>query len=261
LDWLIAHNIELYISIDGTAEDHNRYRLYPNGKGSFEDVHRVLQYIRTSHCAFLDKVQLMMTLVSIDRLQYIAQLWNEDEILQHIQPAKISALAPNFARGVAKRDYDRLRETYSRMLDLYEQHPEWVVLKAFFEDCIAYWYQRPIMQADGAIPMATCMPQNNKLYIDANKNIGVCEKMPDTIRIGSVEQGIKWDEANRVVETYYNQRICRCATCPVVRMCDLCLTAVDYTEKQWDILCHNERVYTRVHMWVFCEMAERGLIK
>jgi uncharacterized protein len=43
-------------------------------------------------------------------------------------------------------------------------------------------------------------------------------------------------------------------------MCNMCLTAIEHTDEQWDVLCHNERVYTRVFMYLFCEMAERGLI-
>lgn len=44
-------------------------------------------------------------------------------------------------------------------------------------------------------------------------------------------------------------------------MCDMCLTAVEYEDAQWDILCHNEKVYAKVFMWLFCEMAEKGLIR
>ena len=37
--------------------------------------------------------------------------------------------------------------------------------------------------------------------------------------------------------------------------------AVEYSDEQWDILCHNERVYAQIFMFLYCEMAERGLIK
>jgi len=99
------------------------------------------------------------------------------------------------------------------------------------------------------------------LYIDANLQIGVCEKMSDNYRIGSIKDGIDWVKANSVVRDYYNKRVERCKDCSAVRMCNMCLTALEHTDEQWDILCHNEQVYTRVFMYLFCEMAERGLIK
>lgn len=84
--------------------------------------------------------------------------------------------------------------------------------------------------------------------------------MADDYRIGTIYDGINWDKANAIVRDYYDKRKYRCAYCPAIRMCDMCLTAIEYDEKQWDILCHNERVYAKAFMWLFCEMAERGLI-
>ena len=81
------------------------------------------------------------------------------------------------------------------------------------------------------------------------------------IRIGNVKNGIDWKRANEIVEEYYHKRVERCKYCPAIRMCDMCLTAVEYSDEQWDILCHNERVYAQIFMFLYCEMAERGLIK
>ena len=130
-----------------------------------------------------------------------------------------------------------------------------------FEESIADWKERPIIEVGSSVPMATCMPVNTKLYIDASKEIGVCEKMADMYRVGNIANGIDWQKANALVRSYYDRRVGRCKNCPAVRMCDMCLIALEYTEKQWDILCHNEQVYARVFMFVFCEMAERGLIR
>lgn len=33
-----------------------------------------------------------------------------------------------------------------------------------------------------------------------------------------------------------------------------------YTDDQWDVLCHNERLSHRLGLFVFCEMAERGML-
>ena len=43
-------------------------------------------------------------------------------------------------------------------------------------------------------------------------------------------------------------------------MCSLCLTSTEFNEEQMDVLCHNERIYTKINFWLFCEMAERGMI-
>lgn len=260
VDWLIAHHVKLEISIDGTASYHDKCRIDTAGNGSYSRMYQALSYITNEYPEYIPNLQLLMTLPTIDVLPSIAEEWNNDAILKHIAPTHITALAPNFAKGVIRKEYDKLIFQYLMLLDLYEQHQDWLVLKSFFNECIAYWKDRPIVDAGDSIPMSTCMPRNNKLFIDANKQIAVCEKISDHFRIGTVDEGINWTKANKDVQIYYDKRVCRCAHCPAIRMCDLCLTAIEFNEEQWDVLCHNERIYARLYMLLFCEMAERGLI-
>jgi len=259
-NWLIAHDVNLEISIDGTASFHDRNRIDKNGRGSFSRMYQALGYIAKQHPSYLLKVKLLMTLPSIVSLLAISEEWHNDPLLHNIAPSSISGLTPNFAQGVVKKNYEVLKEQHLPLLDAYERHQDWLVLKAYFNDCIAYWRDRPIVDVGDSVPMSTCMPRNTKLFIDANKQIGVCEKISDNYRIGSVQTGVDWEKANEHVRSYYAKRFHRCAHCPAIRMCDMCLKAIEFNNEQWDILCHNEREYARLYMFLFCEMAERGLI-
>lgn len=260
IDWLIAHHIKLEISIDGTAKFHDKCRIDSAGNGSYSRMYQALSYIFQEYPDYIPNLQLLMTLPTFDVLPSIAEEWNNDVILKHIAPTHITAVAPNFSKGVFRKEFDLLKVQYLKLLDLYEQHQDWLVLKTFFNECIAYWKDRPIVDAGNSVPMSTCMPRNNKLFIDTNKQIAVCEKISDSFRIGTVDEGVDWNEANEQVKMYYNKRVHRCVHCPAIRMCDLCLTAIEFNEEQWDVLCHNERVYARLYMLMFCEMAERGII-
>ena len=260
-DWLVAHNVKLEISIDGTAPFHDCHRIDHNGNGSYSRMYQALSYLAVHHPEYLPNIQLLMTLPSADVLPSIAEDWHNDAVLGSIAPSHITSVAPNFAKGVAKRDYETLKNQHLKLLDTYEQHPDWLVLKAYLDECIADWKNRPIVDAGRSVPMSTCMPQNTKLYIDAEKQIAVCEKISDHFRIGNVKDGIDWGKANGHVRAYYNKRVHRCDHCPAIRMCNLCLTAMEYNDKQWDVLCHNERVYAQLDMLLFCEMVERGMVE
>ena len=261
IDWFIKRNVRIDISLDGHKQIHDRQRINVTGNGSFDYVYKALSYIKQQHPQYLkENVLLLMTLTSLSDLETIARHWAKDEILCNLVPTKISSLAPNFKVGVAECDYEDLVEKYLELLSCYERHRDWVVLQVFFEQCIAYWINRPILDASDSIPMSTCLPTSNKLYVDANMKIGICEKMADRYRIGSVVNGIDWKKANNLVSSYYKHRKDRCRKCPAVRMCNLCLTAVEYNDSQWDILCHNEQVFMKIGFLIFCEMAERGMI-
>ena len=261
IDWLIEHNIEMVISLDGTRSFHDRHRIFANGNGSFDKVQSALSYILKMHVEHKHLVSLQMTLPTYQHIVNIAEEWHNDPILKEFEPSNIHGLAANFAQGVEKVDYEEVKAFYGHLIDVYEKHLDWIVLKVLLEEVISSWKDRPILKTDESVPMATCMPVNTKLYIDANKEIGVCEKVADKYRIGSVKEGIDWSKANTLVREYYSRRFERCKSCPAVRMCDMCLTAIEYTSEQWDVLCHNEQVYTRAFMYVFCEMAEKGLIR
>ena len=260
-DWIIANKVELAVSVDGTERYHDRNRVDVSGMGSFSRIYRALEYIKERYPQYFRSITVLMTSSSSDDICQIAEDWHNDPLLREISPAMINGLAPNFSVGVRTVEYEDLKEKYTRWLDLYQQHPDWNILKVFFNQCIAYWKDRPILAPEGTVPMATCLPHNSKLYIDSSLNIGVCEKISDSYRIGNVRTGVDWGKANSVVEEYYSKRVDRCRFCPAVRMCDMCLTAVEHNCQEWDILCHNERVYTRLYMYLFCEMAERGLLQ
>lgn len=260
IDWLIAHHVKLEISIDGTAKFHDRNRIDHTGNGSFCRMYQALSYIVNEHKDYLPNIQLLMTLPSVEDLPDIAEEWQSDHVLRQLTPSHITGLAPNFSKGVAKKEYETLKAQYLTLLDVCERHQDWSVLKAYFDECIAYWKDRPIVDAGTSVPMSTCMPRNTKLFIDANKQIAVCEKISDSYRIGNVQDGIDWAKANSHVSNYYNKRVQRCSHCPAIRVCDLCLTAIEFNDEQWDVLCHNERVYAQLYMMLFCEMAERRMI-
>lgn len=260
IDWLVNNGVELAISIDGTQPFHDAHRVDAKGNGSYTKVRNALAYLHSNTFNQYPKVVLMMTLPSVYTLIPIAQAWHEDEVLQHYAPTHISGLTPNFSQGVEKEEWKALKTRYTNLLNAYEQHPEWSVLQTFFDEIVSYWKYRPVFEVSESTPLSTCMPVNTKLYIDANLQLAVCEKFNDRFRIGSINVGIDWQKANEMTKEYYRKRENRCTYCPAVRMCNMCLTSIAYTDEQWDTLCHNERLYHQLHMFLFCEMAERGML-
>ena len=167
IDWLFDNKVRIDISIDGHKKVHDRQRRYSNGKGTFEKVYEALSYIREQHSSRLqDGVLILMTLAELDDLIEICFNWQEDSLLKEIIPTKISSISPNFRCGVERTNYEALVKKYLSLLEVYESHRELKVLKVFLEQCIAYWVNRPIIDVGGAVPMATCLPINNRVYVN-----------------------------------------------------------------------------------------------
>lgn len=260
-DWLVAHNVMIAISIDGTEAFHDRYRKTIQGKGSFGKTHATLANLKQCFPEYTkEKVLILTTVTSFEDLAPLAESWHQDPILYDMAPTTISALAPNFRKGVAKREWTEVLESHEKLLNLYEAHRDWIFLKAYFNECVMNWIKRPIMDVGNEVPLSTCLPLNDKIFIDSYGKLHVCEKISNIFSIGDVKNGIDWEKANKLALSYYIKRKERCKDCPAIRMCSHCLTSTEFTEEQMDVLCHNERIYTKINFWLFCEMAERGLI-
>lgn len=261
INWLVSHDVMIAISIDGTKEFNDRYRKDYHGDGSFDKAYAALAYLKQRYPDYAkEKVLLLTTVTTFEDLAPLAESWHQDPVLFDLPPTTISALAPNFKLGVAKREWDEVQNNHKNLLDLYDEHRDWIFLNAYFNECVMNWIKRPIMDVGNEVPFSTCLPLNDKIFIDSYGKLHVCEKISNLFSIGSVKDGIDWEGANELAFSYFNKRKERCKQCPAIRMCSLCLTSAEFNEEQMDVLCHNECIYTKINFWLFCEMAERGLI-
>lgn len=262
IDWLVKHKVLIAISVDGAKRMHDRYRKDRQGKGSFDQLILALSYIKQKYPAYLkDKVFLLTTVVSFNDIPFLAESWHQDHVLHNIRPSIISSLAPNFRTNVQRQKWEDVRASHEKLLNLYDKHRDWLFLKSFFDGCIKDWKTRPIMDINGEVPLSTCLPSNNKLFVDSYGDLYVCEKFSNCYPIGNVSDGVDWKAANDLASRFYIRQKDQCKKCPAIRMCSLCLTSIEFNKEQMDVLCHNERIYTKINFWLFCEMAERGMIE
>lgn len=261
VSWLFQHSILVNISLDGTGAHNDCNRVDSSGKGSFDIIHKNLAFIKEHYPEkWESSINFMMTLPERDQLIPIAEDWNKDPVLKDKSPVQISALAPNYEKGVSLINEEESKAFLLKVLDVYEQHPEYAVLKAYLEGLTQEWYNRPIYPQDAPIVFSSCVPNNRKLFVDSSGAIGICEKTPDTLRIGTLKDGIEWSKVEDVVETMTSKRMGRCDNCEFIRMCDICPTSIDLSKEEMDIFCHNQKTRLKLQLTLFCELAERGLI-
>lgn len=260
-EWLIENKVTLFVSLDGTSKYQDKQRLTKDGKGTFQVIMQGLYLLeRYNHDYFEKNVNLMMTLTDVKEIKSIAEEWHKVPLLRNKMPIRISSVFPNYAKGVGKDNVEELLHLYLDILNFYEANKELTLLGVFFERFLAEWIERPIFEIDEPLDYPTCVPNNTKIYIDTDGKIGICEKLPDAYRIGSLKDGVNWKEVNNVAGKMEALIKKRCALCPVARLCDICPNVLDLSIDEMDIYCYNQKVLQNVKLRVFCELAERGLI-
>ena len=261
IEYFVSHKFTLFVSLDGSASIHDRQRIYSSGKGSFGVIRKSLKSISDNYPEFyINNLHLMMTVMDVSEMSYIAKEWHEDELLNSKTPIRISSVAPNYSCGVEKENVDDCLSKYMHILETYEKHPEYKLLGVYFERFLAEWIDRPIINLNENEDVPTCVPNNTKLYIDVEGKIGICEKIPDIYRIGSLSTGLDFQAINNIADKTATIIKSRCGKCPVARLCDICPNVIDLSDDEMNVYCHNQRVIQEVKFRIFCEMAERGLI-
>lgn len=259
--WCVANNITLFISLDGTSDIQDKQRITYSGEPTFERIMEALSFLEHNyHDYYTEKVNLMMTVTEIKELPSISKKWYEHSLLRVKLPLRISTVYPNYSKGVVQFCEDECLKTYLDLLDYYETHQEYSLLKMFFERFLAEWNARPIFELDDETDCPTCVPFNSKLYIDTDGQIGLCEKMPDVYRFGNIRDGINWNLVNSQKKQIESVITKRCTICPIARLCDICPIIIDLSNQEMDMFCHNQRVIQKVKFRILCEIAERGLI-
>ena len=163
-----------------------------------------LSYIKQRYPAYLNnKILLLATVVSFRDIPNLAESWHQDNVLHDILPSIISSLAPNFKTGVQRCEWEEVKVLHEQLLNLYDKHRDWLFLKSYFEGCVKDWKTRPIMEIEGEVPLSTCLPLNNKLFVDSYGNLYVCEKFSNRYPIGNVNSGIDWNAANELANHFH----------------------------------------------------------
>ena len=242
IEYFVNHGFSLFISLDGSASIHDRQRIYSNGKGSFEAIRMSLKSFSDNYPDFYKNyVHLMMTVIDVSEMPYIAKEWHEDELLNSKTPIRISSVAPNYSLGVEKENVDDCLSKYMSILKYYEKHPQYELLRVFFERFLAEWINRPIINLDINEDAPTCVPNNTKLYIDVEGKIGICEKIPDIYRIGSLSTGLDFQAINNIADKTATIIKSRCGKCPVARLCDICPNVIDLSDDEMNASVTKER--------------------
>lgn len=260
-DWLVDNEFRIFVSIDGIDDSHDCCRKDANGRNTFSVVSDNLKYIRSKHESYWrDKVIIMMTVCDIATLPMIAERWVFHPLFRDKMPYRISEVSAIYDSSSAKIDPAAELNRYLPLVEWYKSHPDNGLMKAFFDIWLAEWINRPIIAIDEDVEYPTCIPYNQKLYIDAYGNIGLCERISDQIRIGSLVDGVDYSKATDVAMSTASFVERNCSECEIARVCDICPDLLKLSDDVVSTYCHNQRVYQSIKLRCFCELAEAELI-
>ncbi|ADQ39787.1 Radical SAM domain protein [Caldicellulosiruptor acetigenus I77R1B] len=237
IEFLVDNSFNIAISLDGNKANHNRNRVYIDGKGTFDTI--------VENIYLLDKIRkergLRQPLTFICCYDDFTDMKNVIEFFETLRKSigdfnivfnevyRYDTTYYDYCKYSIKNDYkfyslsNNAIKTLQELQDVYikaqEENKEVsLTLKFLFQifSLLKFRYQGFM----GILGNA-CAP-GDKIAVDPEGNIFICEKAVQKFDIGNVMEGIKWDKVQNIVNKFLEIRYENCADCNISRLCEVC---------------------------------------
>lgn len=247
------NSLSIGISIDGTPEKHDLQRVYPDGRGSYEDVSRNIKLWKKQFPFATTKVT-----IGHDDLPYtfesIVHLW---DLGIHEVPANVV-----FEDVWEEGDDIIFEQQLKRLADYVIEHRLWETHNTtLFSDRLLEKLSKKEMEHNFC--------GTGKAYtIDSDGNIYPCVRYMeyslnnrDSIRVGTLEEGVNKDR----IRPFYvlntgNQSDRKCLECEINAECAYCQAAnYDFSEKNTNFeratyLCKMQKARCRANSYYWAKL-------
>lgn len=225
IDFLIGNDVIVLFSLDGPKSQHDRSRVDANGNGTFDDImENINKYIEKKGYAFTNSVYDFRS-----NFREIASFFDSH--------SKIMSMAFSPVNDNDTTYYDMFSE--KEMMEFQQQLDE--IYLDFFneenlsdsktEDFLINWITKnsagvmtrvPFDRKSGLINYTGgCVPAD-KMFANIDGDILICEKLNNSYKIGSIDDGLDYKKIIKIVNDY-NDATKKCKNCVLNKMCSICL--------------------------------------
>jgi uncharacterized protein len=227
-NWLMEHDFVISISLDGPEEEHDRLRVYDNGKGTFKDIMKNINPIMASG---------YKKIFSLPVYDWKSDLFKREDFFNRTDvPDVLRASLVNDLGGC--RYYDQFtiddRNNYLKQIeiarDFYFKDTYYQTKRdktSFFDRLVGKGPGDDIFRGVSIYLPPSIMPVTNsclpgrKIFVDVRGDFHICEKVNDTFPIGNVDEGLNFKKICDLLKDYF-RHMDKCSECKVTRKCGQC---------------------------------------
>jgi len=230
IDYLIRNKFFVDISYDGPEEEHNRFRKDIQGENTWKRVHNNIKMFHDVDGTFYkNRVNILCTTHPEHNGKEIDKWFKLNEDLFPKDNVRCSLV--NLVSSI-KIKYKKSKNTSQNFI------------KRFFKETVV---DNLILDPNKIVFNGNCFPGGEKLYVDANGQIHMCEKVNNLLPIGDVNNGFYIDKIMMYVNEW-NKSIIKnkCWECDVRFLCSACFASSNNTK----INCDKEGLYELLNKYL-----------
>lgn len=257
-DYLVEHEFLVMVSLDGPKVSHDRYRVYPNGKGSFDGVKHNLRRFAERYPDYKTRGLNVTITPPIDwesQVRFIEELYFDYPLTRasfvntdtgheskedsgsaeqigcspshhcqnnvDVEPERFCSFSAEDRQKLVQM-WELCMESIANVgvMESYRRMPFSMML---FEGQIMPYHRRPIMEKIPAkLFFVPCLPGFTRRFVDVEGNYRVCERVDnsDSYILGNVWDGPDVSRLEQAME----RRRCfgKCGNCEAMKTCDIC---------------------------------------
>ncbi|MDR2656016.1 MAG: Cys-rich peptide radical SAM maturase CcpM [Oscillospiraceae bacterium] len=241
MDFLVAANFNIMLSMDGNKDVHDRHRKFINGQGTYDKVMRNLLYIKNNYPEYYHKITINTVISQDVDFKCVNSFYNTDDVVSCYSPKYSIVNTYNAKNYVNYNESFVITERYEHLkalLWLAGKLDEDRVSKLFIIEKAAVKRTHDLLKSAGALsevchPGGPCLPGARRPFVDVNGNIYPCERVSENsgiMKIGTIEKGIDIDKAKTLLNVGAISADV-CSNCWGLIHCTQCAAAADGTQK------------------------------
>lgn len=270
--FLVQNDFRLTISIDGPREVHDRYRVTPDGHGSFHQVwDGMLRLQRLDGDYFRRRVAFNIVAAFPLELPAIHAFMEgyPDIFADHlISVASVNPHPSKLSPAVVGDKTDRLAQAQKlAMFDLFRERligsspfVEDFPVALFKNDFLDVHERSMVRMPSPTMTNGHCLPGYSKCYVATDGTLYTCERIGENFPIGTVADGLDIEAIMNLGERYDEFIRLECAYCWAVRLCGKCFIHLyrhgDFSQERFHSFCSSAK---RRWAWVlahYCRIRE-----
>lgn len=263
---LIEYDFTLSISLDGSKDIHDRYRVFKNGRGSFETVmHNLLQVKKINPDYFNTRVRINSVIAPEYKLKEMVDFLKENFPDHNISFNPVSPYDTTFFKNFNmpeeikkyNNDLGQIREEYINA----KLETNTSFLYNLFDYILGFFADRSLFELPNEMyPNGICAPGLKRFVVELDGSFHICEKINPGFTIGDVNKGFEIDKIFHYIDEYI-KTTGKCKGCWAVRLCKDCfISAIKGAEFNIDRKkknCQAKRDKMLEEMKAFVDISDR----
>jgi Arylsulfatase regulator (Fe-S oxidoreductase) len=254
MDYLVDHNFNLLISLDGN-EENTSYRVDPKGNPAFDKIIGNVNLLREKYPDYFEKkVNFNAVLHNRNSVESIYRFFKENY-------NKIPSIGELNNMGIRPEMQETFMKTYRNSeeslhqsehydeieKDMFIQAGSYRSVSTYllqYSDFVYRDYNELLLGKDypkQIIPTGTCFPFSKKVYVTVNGKLLPCERIGHQFALGEItatEVKLDFETIAQKYNRYYTKLDKQCTTCHNKKACIQCVYNLPDIDKP-KVTCHG----------------------